>query len=375
MTSRPFSLQWASLTAIGLLLAACSDAPKPVASPVAVFTTTVGQDAGAQARTFTAVVRARIEADIGFRAPGKVVERLVDVGDKVQSGQPIARLDTADYKLALQAALDQAQAAAIDARQSAADETRFRRLLTDGSVSVADHERQKARADAAAARLDQAQRQVELTRNRESYATLVAPFAGVVTGLRVEHGQVVAEGQPVVSLAREGEREVVTDLPEDLLPTVRQLAARALPWGNAKSAIALQVREVSPVANPQGRTYRVRYAAAPGSQAQMAALPLGSTMQLMLSAARSATQATALPVTALIKASGTAGVWTLGPSGSKVVFAPVQVVAHDEAHVYLTGLEPGSRVVTVGAQKLDAQTLVRPIERDAALAETARGAN
>jgi RND family efflux transporter MFP subunit len=346
-----------------------------VASPIAVFTTTVGQEAGAQARTFTAVVRARVETDIGFRAAGKVVERLVDVGDKVQSGQAMARLDTADYKLALQAALDQAQAAAIDAGQSAADEARFRRLLADGSVSVADHERQKARADAAAARLEQAHRQVELTRNRESYATLVAPYAGVVTALRVEHGQVVAEGQPVVYLAREGEREVVADLPEDLFSVVRQLSARALPWGDSKSPVQLQVREVSPVANPQGRTYRVRYAAAPGSQAQMATMPLGSTIQLMLSAARPASPAIALPVTALIKASGTPGVWTLGPSGSNVVFAPVQVVAHDEAHVYLTGLEPGSRVVTVGAQKLDAKTPVRPIERDAAVVETAKGGN
>ncbi|TMG96717.1 MAG: HlyD family efflux transporter periplasmic adaptor subunit [Betaproteobacteria bacterium] len=88
-------------------------------------------------------------------------------------------------------------------------------MLADGSVGSADHERQKARADAAAARLEQARRQLDLARNREGYTTLVAPYAGVVTALRFERGQVVAEGQPVLSLARDGEREIVADLPRN----------------------------------------------------------------------------------------------------------------------------------------------------------------
>ena len=142
-----------------------------------------------------------------------MVDRLVEVGDVVKAGQALARLDPADYQLAVSAAADQVQAASVDAQQAASDEARLRRLLADGSVGSADHERQKARADAAAARLEQARRQLDLARNRESYATLVAPYAGVVTALRFERGQVVAEGQPVLSLARDGEREIVADLP------------------------------------------------------------------------------------------------------------------------------------------------------------------
>src|SRR5206468_5963463 len=123
------------------------------------------------------------------------------------------------------------------------------------------------------------------------------------------------------------------------------------------------LRELSPLASAQGRTFRVRYAAAPQSRDQVAALPLGSTMQLKLSALNAGPAATVLPVTALVKASGSAGVWVLDAKGSGLVFKPVQVVGIDDASVQVTGLTVGSRVVSVGAQKLDAGITVRAVER------------
>jgi RND family efflux transporter MFP subunit len=303
------------------------------------------------------------------------VDRLVEVGDAVKAGQALARLDPADYQLAVSAAADQVQAASVDAQQAASDEARLRRLLTDGSVGSADHERQKARADAAAARLEQARRQLDLARNRVGYTTLVAPYAGVITALRFERGQVVAEGQPVLSLAREGEREIVADLPEDWVGRVRTLAATATPWQDRKSSLRLVLRELSPLASAQGRTFRARFAAAPESRDQVGALPLGSTMQLNLAGQAAGQAAAVLPVTALVKASGPAGVWVLDGKGSGVVFKPVQVVDMDDASVRVTGLTAGTRVVTVGAQKLDAGTAVRAIERAPDAAPTAIAKN
>jgi RND family efflux transporter MFP subunit len=344
-------------------LAACSAPPAPVAVARPVFVTTVTQAPSAQTRAFTAVVRARVETDLGFRTGGKVIERLAEVGDTVKAGQMLARLDAADLRLGASAAADQVQADLVDAQQAASDEARFRRLLVDGSVGAADHERQKARADAAAARLDQARRQLELARNRESYTALVAPYAGVVTAVRFERGQVVGEGQSVLSLARDGEREIVADLPEEWVGRARTLAASATPWQDAKAPLQLVLRELSPLASPQGRTFHVRYAAAPPSREQVAALPLGSTVELKLSAPRTGPQSTVLPVTALVKASGSAGVWALDAKGSGVVFTPVQVVGIEDATVHVAGLATGTRVVSVGAQKLDAGMTVRAIER------------
>jgi len=369
------AISLASIAAASLLLTACSEPPAPAAVVKPVFVTTVTPANSAQTRSFTSVVRARVETELGFRTGGKVVERLVEVGDSVKAGQVLARLDPADYQLAVKAAADQMQAASVDAQQAASDEARFRRLLADGSVGAADHERQKARADAAAARLDQAKRQLELARNREAYATLVAPYPGVVTTLRFERGQVVAEGQPVLSLARDGEREIVAELPEDWVGRARSLVATATPWNDPKSQVRLVLRELSPQASVQGRTYRARYSAAPDSRASMDALPLGSTMQLTLSGPQAGPAATVLPVSALVKGSGPAGVWTVNARGSGLVFTPVQVVSNDDATVQVTGLTTGSKVVSVGAQKLDAGTAVRAIERTpvAATATVAKG--
>lgn len=371
------TVSFSGIAIASLMLAACSERPQPAAVAKPVLVTTVAPAHAAQSRSFTSTIRARVETELAFRTGGKVVERLVEVGDSVRAGQVLARLDSADYQLAVKAAADQVQAATVDAQQAASDEARLRRLLADGSVGAADHERQKARADAAAARVDQAHRQLELARNREGYAALVAPYAGVVTALRLERGQVVAEGQPVLSLARDGEREIVAELPEDWVGRARSLSATAAPWSDPKAQVRLVLRELAPQASAPGRTYRARYAPAPGSRESVAALPLGSTMQLTLSAPQAGPATAVLPVTALVKGSGSAGVWTVNAKGSGLALTPVQVVANDDATVQVTGLAAGSRVVIAGAQKLDAGMAVRAIERapDAATATVVKSSS
>ena len=88
--------------------------------------TTVTPANSAQSRSFTSVIRARVETELGFRTGGKVVERLVEVGDSVKAGQVLARLDPADYQLAVKAAADQMQAASVDAQQAGERDARER---------------------------------------------------------------------------------------------------------------------------------------------------------------------------------------------------------------------------------------------------------
>jgi RND family efflux transporter MFP subunit len=362
--------------AIAVTLSGCGSRAANIAATPGkpVIVTTIQQGLLQDNRTLTATVRARVETELGFRTAGKVVQRLVDVGDIVRTGQPIARLDIRDYTLGVESALDQLRAATVDAEQSASDAARMGRLLDEGSVGAADHERQSARADAAAARLDQAQRALSLARNRAGYTTLLAPYAGVVTALHLEVGQVVGEGQLVVSLAREGEREIVADLPEGLLEQVRNLRATATPWTGDDAPIALQLREVSPVAAAATGTFRVRYAVAASSKAAMQRLALGATARLQLASAGA--KGVTLPATALIKGSGAAGVWVVTAAGTGVQFQPVQILAFEPDAVRVSGLADGARVVTVGAQKLDAGMKVTPVERrsDAAVLAAAGGA-
>jgi len=353
-----------AVTAAALLLSACSERAAAPAAARPVYVSTVAAAGAADLRRFTASVRARVETELAFRTGGKLVQRLVDVGSTVRVGQPLGRLDTNDYALAVQSAEDQVRAARVDAEQSASDEARFRRLAEQGSAGTADHERQKARADAAAARLDQAQRQLALARNRDGYTTLVAPYDGVVTALRAELGQVVAEGQPVLALARDGEREIVADIPEDWVGRVRGAAASATGWSDPGArGVPLRLRELSPLASTQGRTFRARFAATADSRDAVDRLPLGSTAQLQLASTEGGDRGVLVPVTALVKASGPAGVWVLNDAGNRLVFKPVQVQAIDETTLRVTGLAPGQKVVSVGAQKLDAGLVVRAVER------------
>lgn len=348
--------------AVVAVLAGCGEKPTPQAKPHPVLVVAARNVSAGYERTFTGTVRARYEADQGFRTGGKVVARMVEVGQSVVAGQALARLDPADYELGLRAAEDQLRVARVDAEQAASDEARFKRLLGDHSVSVADHERQKARADAAAARQAQTSRQLDLARNRTKYTTLVAEFDGVVTSVRFEVGQVVAEGQPVVSIAKPSELEVVADLPEELAGSARAFSASATLWDAPELALPLKLRELSPVASAQTRTFRARFSILDKSPTTRQALHLGVTANLHL-AAGDGDMAAVLPATAVWKTDGKSMVWQVENTGSKIVAQPVEVIRYTDEAVLVRGIADGAKVVSAGVQKLTPGLEVAPVER------------
>jgi RND family efflux transporter MFP subunit len=353
-----------------LVLAACSPAQAPPPTLPSVFVSTVRNDSGAHLRVLPGNLRPRVESELSFRAGGKVTARTVELGQAVRTGQVLARIDAEDYQLAVQAAAEQQRAAEVDATQAASDAARFKRLLTDGSVGAADAERQQARADAAGARLAQAQRQLELTRNRAGYAVLTAPFDGIVTALRFETGQMVAEGQPVLSLARPGELELQADVPEALAVGLKGWQASAT-IGNSPQAIALKLRELAPSAAAGSRTFRARYALGPlpadtqwrmGMTAELRLLQPGHTPSAELPV--SALLATGIPVAASASSSGqTAAVWLVDSKTGAVQRAAVQLLSQSTDHVRVAGLPDGAQVVSVGAQKLIGGLKVQPMQR------------
>ena len=222
---------------VSAMLAACSKPPPDAVAPRPVRAQAVVLAAGAQDDNYTGAVRARVETDLAFRVGGKVVQRKVDVGQQVRTGDVLAALDAGDYGLGVAAAVNQEKAAAVEAGQAATDAARFARLQVAGAIGQGEAERQQARADAARERLDQARRQAELARNRATYAVLRAPFDGVVTSVRFETGQVVSEGQTVMTLAAHGEREIVVDIPETrVLQARRATLATASLWVDEANA-------------------------------------------------------------------------------------------------------------------------------------------
>ena len=184
-----------SLAAVAMALTGCNEqvAQKPPESrPVLVAS--VHYEAQSPERSFVGTIKPRIETDMGFRVPGKVAKRLVEVGQKVDLGQPLATLDEVDLKLQAEQAEAEQRAATGVLAQAGAAEQRARDLRAKGWATDAQLDSAKAAGDEARARLNRAERSVELTNNSLSYATLVADTRGVVTATMIEPGQVVAAG-------------------------------------------------------------------------------------------------------------------------------------------------------------------------------------
>ena len=233
----------ASLAVAAIALAGCNDTVAQKAEPPRpVLVATAHYEAETPERSFVGTIRPRIETDMGFRVPGKVARRLVEVGQTVDVGQPLATLDEVDLKLQAEQAEAEFRAATGVLAQASAAEIRSRELREKGWTTDAQMDQAKASADEARARLNRAERSVDLTRNSLSYATLVADTRGVVTATLVEPGQVIASGQTAIRVARFAEKEAVVAIPETLVKRAKEGIATVTLWSEADKTYAAKLR-------------------------------------------------------------------------------------------------------------------------------------
>ena len=143
--------------------------------------------------------------------------------------------------------------------QAGANEQRAKDLRAKGWTTDAQMDSARAAADEARARLNRAERSVELTKNSLSYATLVADTRGVVTATLVEPGQVVAAGQSAIRVARFGEKEAVVAIPETLVGRAKDGIASVTLWSEPNKKYAAKLREIAPSADPATRTYLAKF--------------------------------------------------------------------------------------------------------------------
>lgn len=342
--------------AAALALGACSKAEPPPEPVRAVKLLTVGVGALDTQLEYAGEVRARIESRLGFRVAGKLVRREVELGQHVQAGQLLARLDASDYRLGADAARAQVAAATTQRDLAAADVRRYSQLKAQNFISGAELERREATLKSAQATLDQAKAQLASQSNQEAYAQLLADVPGVVTGIDAEPGQVVSAGSPVVRIAQDGPRDVVFVVPEDKRGAIRVgQKVNVRPWSAGMQPLQGQVREVAASADPVTRTYQVKVAlpaldaaAVPPLGATVHALPegMGPTGQPVIK----------LPTTALRQEGGGGqgtAVWVFDAASSTVKLQPVQLATADgNEAVIAAGLTPGMQVVAAGVHVL-----------------------
>jgi membrane fusion protein, multidrug efflux system len=335
-----------ALLSAAALVVACGEKPSPGAvAPsgprlVKALKVSAGETPGE--RRYSGEVRARHESVLGFRIGGKMTGRLVDVGARVKPGQPLARLDPADARLAASQAEANAALAAADLKRG--QELKAKNFLSDAALD--------ARQTAAKA----AEAQAQLARNQAAYTTLVADAAGVVGAVLAEPGQVVAAGQGVFRIARDGEREVAIALPEAALSSIRpgSPASVAL-WADGKT-YAGRVREIAPVADPATRTFAVRLTIVGAGPT----LPLGMTANVTFP--RKGGDRIVVPLAAIFQQGQAPAVWVIGKDDA-VQLRPVEVERYaDDGAVLKSGLDEGERIVAAGAFKLTAGEKVRIAE-------------
>ena len=240
--------------------------------------------------------------------------------------------------------------------QAAAAETRAKELRVKGWTTDAQMDQAKAAADEARARLNRAERSVELTRNSLSYATLVADTRGVVTATLIDGGQVVASGQTAIRVARFAEKEAVVSIPETLLGRAKDGVASVSLWSEPNKKYVAKLREIAPNADPATRTYLAKFSLPEAGEA----VSLGMTATLTL-ADPATTRVARLPLSALFSEGGAPSFYVVDDRGD-VALKPVTVKSYESNDVVVSdGVEEGAKVVELGVQKLDPAQKVRVV--------------
>jgi RND family efflux transporter MFP subunit len=355
---------------LGLLAATAGSvwffAGQPVAQsakPVAALSDTrpvlvrvVSLQPASQPRVLVGTLRARIEGDLGFRVAGKVASRAVQLGDRVKAGQIIATLDATDFRLQRETSVAELEASLSSEKQAQAELSRILELRRRGWSTEQALDRQKAAVDEAKGRRARAERNLELATNAQSYADLRAETDGIITQLFVEVGQVVAAGQTVIRIARDGDREAQIAVPEHELELARKGAAEVTLWSRPDMVMKAQLREIAPNADAATRTFQARYLV-PELPADA---PLGMTVTLRLSVG-DPTPVARVPLGAILNEGGGTEIFVVEASG-ELKRRAITVSSFDSREAVVSkGLQNGDRIVIMGVHKLRAGDKVRTL--------------
>ncbi|PBB93883.1 efflux transporter periplasmic adaptor subunit [Mesorhizobium sp. WSM3864] len=353
----------AGLPVVGVVVAAlglagCSQEKKAesqeVIRPVKVVE--IGEAETTRQLDYSGSVRARTEMNLGFRIAGKVTERLVDIGQHVNEGDVLARVDPSDYELSVksaEASLDAAerQVETVDLARKRAEQLYAKNFAPKSQLdqAVLSYDQAVATRDAARSTLAQAQNQVH-------YTDLKASKAGIVTAISADIGQVVGAGTPVMTVAVDGEKEVLIAVPEmDIAGFRPGKEVKASFWSDDALTLDGKVREVAGSADPQSRTFAVRV-----SLPNDPRVLLGMTANVAATVGSKA-QLVSIPLTAMAEKDGKHIVWTVDRASDTVHPRPIKVANFTADGVAVAeGLKQGDVVVAAGTQFMTDNLKVKP---------------
>ena len=328
--------------ALMLALAACgpSEPPPPALAPTPGLKSALVESREIElAYSTEALVEAVRQSTVSAQVAGRIVELRFDVGDYVKKGEVIVRIDeraAAQALAASEAQVREAQAALANAR---AQYERSKQLMQQKFISAAALEKAESDFKQAQARLTALLAGAGVAATERSFATIVAPYSGVVAARHVELGEMAAPGKPLMTGFDPATLRVVANVPQAQVGAIQALSrARVeLPalgkWLDARSIT------IVPAADPRTHTMRIRLelpeevrGVYPGVFAR-AHFATGKATRLLV------------PRDAIIRRSEVTAVYVLPEQGRPQLRQVRLGTAGDERAIeVLAGLKPGERV-------------------------------
>ena len=327
---------------------------EPVTRPARVME--IAYQRRSQSLVLAGTVVPRIETNLGFRVPGKIVIRSVDVGTIVKPGDLIAQLDPADHRLAVDNARAALASAEADYARARADHERYLSLRGTAVFTAQTMEQRQSLAATAQARVEQARSQLSSAENNLAYTELRSDTDGVVTAVQAEVGQVMAQGQGVVRVARTDELEIVVGVPEHRLKPVRESRAASFElWSDPGQRHPVRLRELSPSADPMTRTYPARFSIA--EPPPFIGLGMTATLTFERPDAQSVAE---VPLSAIFQRGTQPAVWVVDKESGTVALRAVTIARwRNETAAIASGVKDGELIATAGVHKLEAGQKVK----------------
>lgn len=341
------------------LLAACKqEAEAPPAAPRQVRTITVAERDGATVLSLTGRIEAEDEVPLAFRIGGRLLANNGKLGERLQKGDLVARLESQNEENQLRAATAALAAAQAQYNQASGHYDRQRTLFGQGWATRATYETAEKGLKTAAAQVDAAEAQLSAAEDLLGFTELHADQDGVITTVGPAAGEVVAPGQMIVRVARQDGRDAVFDVPAQVIrnaPADPDIMVALADDPSVK--VRGHVREVSPQADPVTRTFKVKVTL----DSPPEAMRLGATVNGTMTTVQDAV--IEIPSGALTRAEQQPAVWVVDPASQTVALRPVSVKRFGEYLVAIAdGLKAGDVVVTAGVQALHPGQQVRLLE-------------
>lgn len=336
------------LSVVIFLLPGCGDNHGNKTVPVrTVRYVVVGSAQTLPALERTGEIHAHDETILSFRTGGRIVTRSVDIGDRVNAGQLLATLENTTSQNQLDGAQADYEGAKASAQVAALNVSRMQKLMPTGAIARTQLDNARADWLVARARLKNSESALRNARENLGWTRLIAPQSGMITEVSASAGQVVTGGQSVLTLATGEARDVVFDIAKpDAIPPPEQAGLRVSLLSDPSVQASAALRDISPQADPQTRTWRVRATL----QNPPLAMALGASVTVTLPA--TGPHGYALPASALSRVGDKPAVYVINPQSQAQLRVVVPAYYTATSVIISGGLEPGDRVITAGVSKL-----------------------